>query len=187
MIEVTLRVVPNHLFECSQFQAPIVSVLTNLTSILRKTPYCRLWWFPHTDRVLVWHARPLPILIPAFSAAAVRALKPSAAASDPTAVAGQHIASRLRSRTLMQRLLDFVRGRLVGYHLLQLLFFFSRFVPGLLKILSGVYLSLVHGARTEYVNSQEALTFDVLFKQYVTGMQCPPEQRFSSVVAAAGM
>lgn len=75
-----------------------------------------------------------------------------------------------------KRQTSFLWDRLIGYHLLQFLYFISTFLPFLVASINQLYFWLYCRGRQAYVDSyEEIFCFDCLFSQYVMEWAIPKQ------------
>lgn len=117
----------------------------------------RFWWFPHTrDDCIVW-----------------RAHKVSADAATPSSA----------KRSTLQIWIDHIRDTWIGFHLLQLLLFMSRFLPALVLWINQIFFDIIYRRpRTSVDKSYKVMNFDCLFKQFVNEWAIPAEHTRSALL-----
>jgi L-gulonolactone oxidase len=149
---VRLQAVPA--FDLSVEESPAIwsEVLRNLPERAASAPFYRLFWFPHTERVWEWRARPVP---------------PS---GQPAAATGA-LASLGRS---LGASWDWFWDMGIGFHCLQAALRLSQLVPWLVPRINALYAFIFFRRPRRFtVRSDRGFNFNCLFKQHVSEWAIP--------------
>jgi L-gulonolactone oxidase len=162
----TLTIQCEPLFYLRAIQKPmkLEQLLPRLSELIPSEDHWRFWWFPHTGDCISWGASRVPPkeLIH----------KPKNVITTMT----NAIARRLNPITNTQHIQVYVKDRLIGFHLLELLLFMSKFLPRLVPIINRFYYWYLFSytqVRTDV--SYKIFNFDCLFYQFVNEWSIPIE------------
>lgn len=135
------------------------AVLADLPRRIPSAPYYRFWWFPHTDRVMEWRARPTP---------------------PATASAAAAVTTRSRSGGL----LGWIKGAAswlldmgIGFHVLQAALYVGRWVKPLVPLVNSLWFRMLFNVRKERQDrSDRVFNINCLFQQHVDEWAIPVDQ-----------
>lgn len=161
---VTIQCEPLFYLRAIQKPMKLYQILPNLPELIQSEDYWRFWYFPHTDDCITWGAskiEPQEVVhkpkstVAAFTNAIIRRMSPL------------YLANELKV---------YVRDRVIGYHILELLLFISKFLPRLVPMINYLYfLMLFSYAKLSTDISYKIFNFDCLFYQFVNEWAIPIE------------
>lgn len=142
--EVTIRI--DRLKHLDALEYPLSSrdVEVNLDKLLKGAEHTRFWWFPHSEKCMVWQANKTE--------------------PDQRNITSKHLKSKLRARY----------EKMVGYYSFEAALYGASLVPATIPYLNRFYRYLLFNTpkHTEDV-TYKVFNFDCLFKQYVTEWAIP--------------
>jgi len=161
---VTIQCEP--LFYLTAVQKPMKfdQVVNQLPELIPSEDHWRFWYFPHTNDCITWGASRVnpPELIH----------HPKSTVSSLT----NAVARRVNPLHMARDLNVYMRDRVVGYHLLELLLFVSKFVPKLVPFINRLYYHLLFSMKKVSTDvSYKVFNFDCLFYQFVNEWSIPIE------------
>lgn len=144
--QVTIRVEPIQHLGALEYPLNIVEVEGNLENLIKGAENVRFWWFPHTNKCLVWQANKI---------------KP-----DRRNVTSNLLKNKIRA----------YKNSLLGHHAFEFLLFTSTFYPNSIPTLNRLSRQvLFRNVHYSEDITYKLFNFDCLFKQYVTEWSIPIE------------
>lgn len=145
--EVTIQVEPMKHLDALEYPLTSKEVEGNLDKVIRGAEHSRFWWFPHSQKCVVWQANKTQ--------------------PDKRLITSKHLKQKVRARY----------EKLVGYYSLEAVLYASTYLPAVIPYVNRVYRRLLFNSikHTEDV-TYKLFNFDCLFKQYVTEWAIPIER-----------
>lgn len=142
--EVTIRVEPLRHLDALEYPLPLKEVERNLEKVIHGADHSRFWWFPHSDKCVVWQANKTE--------------------PDRRNITSKTLKSKVRAKY----------EKAVGYYSFEAVLYASTFAPVVIPYVNRVYRRLLFNSpkHTEDI-SYKVFNFDCLFKQYVTEWSIP--------------
>jgi len=139
-----------------QYPLPIDTVLSDINKIISSAEHVRIWWFPHTDKCIVWHAN--------------RARKDHTTHTPPPSVT-------------LRRSLNEVKEKLIGHYSLEFAYWATTFNEKMIPYVNKLYRRILFNkTKAEQDLSFKVFTFDCLFKQYAHECSIPVENVYQAIV-----
>eukprot|EP00127_Corallochytrium_limacisporum_P004001 Clim_evm50s156 gene=Clim_evmTU50s156 len=151
---ITVQVEDDFWLTAKQCPKTFDEVLENVERDRFSAEHYRFWWIPHTNMCVEWKAN--------------RCGPPTKPLPKPGVIG---------------RFMSWVRDTVVGYHLLEFVYYLSTSMPSLVPLINRLYWYLLFNSEKRQLGpSNEVFNFDCLFKQYVTewaipAVHCPQAMR----------
>jgi L-gulonolactone oxidase len=144
LTEITIRVEALKHLDALEYPLSTKEIEGNLEKVISGAEHSRFWWFPHSDKCIVWQANKTD--------------------PDKRNVTTKHLKSKLRAKY----------EKAIGYYSFEAALFGASFVPSVIPILNRVYRHLLfNGPKHTADVTYKVFNFDCLFKQYVTEWAIP--------------
>jgi L-gulonolactone oxidase len=182
---VVLQVVPAFDLIAEEREERLAEVLRNLNARIFGSPLYRFWWFPHTDMVVEWSARPVPPRVH-------RPFNPFLlhdGPAHPFAVAAAFLRYPVASVVQLARdAVAWIKGTIIGFYLLQLAFVLGHALPLLVPFINRLWRRLLFASPKRTVDrSDRVMNFDCLFPQHVDEWSVPVEHLGQVMMAIRSM
>jgi L-gulonolactone oxidase len=145
--ELTVRVEPLQHLDALEYPLTSKEVEGNLDKVIRGAEHSRFWWFPHSQKCMVWQANKTQ--------------------PDRRNLTSKQLKSKIRARY----------EKAVGYYSFEAALWLSTFASPAIPYINRAYRRLLFDSikHTEDV-THKVFNFDCLFKQYVTEWAIPIER-----------
>jgi len=128
-----------------RFPLPIESVLGDINKIVSAAEHVKIWWFPHTEKCIVWQAN--------------RARHPHTSTSSTV-----HLRKKLHE----------IADTVVGYYSVDMTYQLSHYNPRVVPYLNRLYRRLLfNSSRAEFDLSYKVFCMDNLVQQYIHSCSIP--------------
>jgi len=152
IISVRLKVSSLFYLELNQNSLEFHTFLNTLPIHYSSSDHFRYMWYPHTNSGVAYHLT--------------------------------RIQPRLinNKKSFLSKILSWIRYSLIGHHLLELLFFFSLYLPSLVRLINNIYVKLDGQFIHKIDRCDKLFNFDCLFYQYASEWAIPLDEAVSCLV-----
>ncbi|CAF2640385.1 unnamed protein product [Rotaria sp. Silwood2] len=152
IISVRLKVSPIFYLELNQYALEFHKFLNTLPVHYTSSDHFRYMWYPHTNFGIAYHLTRI----------------------QPRSI--------YNNKSLLSRIFSWIRYSLIGHHLLEILFYFSLFLPRLVRYINNIYVKLDGISNHKIDRCDKLFNFDCLFYQYANEWAIPLDQAVSCLV-----
>jgi len=155
---VTLQCEHAYHLDAVQYPLPVETVLSDITKIISSAEHVRIWWFPHTDKCIVWQAN--------------RARKE------------HHVPPPANLR----RALNEIKEKLIGHYSLEFAYWMTTYNEKMIPYVNRLYRRLLFNkTKAEQDLSFKVFSFESLFKQYIHECSIPVENIYQAILTLKKM
>ncbi|CAF0897961.1 unnamed protein product [Rotaria sordida] len=152
ILSVRLQVSSLYYLELNQHALEFHKFLNTLPVHYSSSDHFRYMWYPHTNFGIAYHLT--------------------------------RVQSRLinNKKSFLSRIFSWIRYSLIGHHLLEVLFYFSLFLPRLVRYINNIYVKLDGISNHKIDRCDKLFNFDCLFYQYASEWAIPLDQAVSCLI-----
>ncbi|UJR20332.1 hypothetical protein I4U23_023463 [Adineta vaga] len=149
IVSIRLQVCPLFHLELNQYSLEFHTLLNTLSIHYSSSDHFRYMWYPHTNSGVAYHL---------------------------TRVTPRMISQK---NSFLSRIFSWFRYSLIGHHFCELLFYFSLYMPSLVRKINTFYAKIDGKSLHKIDRCDKLFNFDCLFRQYASEWAVPLDQAVS--------